>query len=174
MWLSLILAGLVTPALPPNPSAWTAKKPVVQKAVLARHGAHTQIDSILIKRGYALVHGTGFHEVLQQSGKNWKSTCDLSNANPDASVLESRCGIPAPIAQTLAAEEPVNILAGQGNFSAAVTMEQTVTGAASQSVAQSLRLQQLRTLNEQMQLQQITRSQAIQQWSQLEYSWALP
>lgn len=173
MWLSLILIALVTPA-PHSSSAWTANKPAVRQAVFTRHGAHTQIDSILIKRGYALVHGTGFHDVLQRSGKTWKTTCDLNNTNPDASVLESRCDVPSAIATSLAAEEPVNLLAGQGNFSGAVAAEQSVGASVTQSYAQSVRLQQLRTLNEQMQLQQITRSQAIQQWSQLDYSWALP
>jgi hypothetical protein len=175
MWLSLILAGLVTPVpVTPSSSAWTAKKPAVQQAVLARHGPHTQIDSILIKRGYALVHGTGFHDVLRQFGTKWQTTCDLSKNDPNASVLQSQCGVPAPIAEVLASEEPVNILAGQGNFSAALSAEQGVSGSVSQSPTQSMRLQQLRTLNEQMQIQQITRSQAIAQWSQLEYSWFLP
>jgi len=173
MWLFLILIALVTP-VPPSSSAWTANKPAVQQAVLLRHGSHTQIDSILIKRGYALVHGTAFHDVLRRSGTTWKTSCDLNNVNPDATVLESRCGVPSGIATSLAAEEPVNLLAGQGNFSGAVAAEQSVNASTSQSYAQSVRLQQLRTLNQQMQLQQITRAQAIQQWSQLNYSWALP
>ncbi len=175
MWLSLILTALATPVpVPPSSSAWTAKKPAVRQAVIARHGPHTQIDSILITRGYALVHGTGFHDVLRQSGTKWQTTCDLSKSDPNASVLQSQCGVPAPIADVLASEEPVNILAGQGDFSAAVNAEQAVSGSVSQTAAQSMRLQQLRTLNEQMQIQQITRSQGIQQWSQLEYSWFLP
>lgn len=162
-------------AIPPSSSAWTAYKPAVRKAVIARHG-QTQIDSILIKGSYALVHGTGFHDVLRRTDGSWTIVCDMSKTAPAANVLQSRCGVPAPIATQLAAEEPANLMAGQGEFTAAVDAEQRAFASASgpQRETDRIRLQQLRILNEQMQLQQITRAQAIQQWNRLQFSWALP
>lgn len=171
--LTAILLSAVT--IPPSSSAWTAQKPAVRQAVLAHH-PRAVIDSILIKDGYALVHGTGFHEVLRRSGKTWNVVCDLSNSVPSANVLETRCNVPGDAATMLAMEDPVNIMAGQGNFSAAVAVEQSLAMSESspQSPTERARFQQLRILNTQMQLQQITREQAIQQWNQLQYSWSLP
>jgi len=95
---------------------------------------------------------------------------------PRAAVLQSRCGIPAPIATHLAAEEPTNLLASQGQFNAAIAAEQKAFASASGAQRENdrARLQQLRLLNQQMQLQQVTREQAIQEWNRLQFSWALP
>ena len=173
----LLLATLVAIAtIPPSSSAWTAYKPAVRQAVLAEHGRQVHIDSILIKGSYALVHGTGFHEVLQRSGKSWKPMCDLTHTAPTVNALESRCRVPATIATQLALEEPANLLAARGQFTAAITAEQVAIASATgpQRENDRVRLQQLRILNQQMQLQQITREQAIQRWNQLQFSWALP
>ncbi len=172
--LSTILLTLVT--IPPSSSAWTAYKPAIRKAVIARHG-QTQIDSILIKGSYALVHGTGFHDVLQRTEDgSWKIVCEMNKRLPTVNDLQSQCGVPAPIATQLAAEEPANLLAARGDFPEAIATEQKVFASASgpQRESDRVRLQQLRTLNQQMQLQQITREQAIQEWNRLQFSWALP
>ncbi len=172
--LSAIVMALAT--IPPSSSAWTAYKPAVRKAVIAAHG-QTQIDSILIKGSFALVHGNGFHDVLRRRADgSWTIVCDMSHTLPTASVLQSRCGVPAGIATRLAAEEPTNLLASQGQFTAAIDAEQKAFASATgpQREQDRVRLQQLRTLNQQMQLQQITREQAIQEWNRLQFSWALP
>lgn len=161
--------------IPPSSSEWTAYKSAVRKAVIARHG-QTRIDSILIKGHYALVHGNGFHDVLRREPNgSWTIVCDMSHTMPAANVLQSRCGVPADIATQLAAEEPANLLAGQGQFTAAVAAEQKVFASATgpQREQDRVRLQQLRVLNQQTQLQQITREQAIQKWNRLQFSWAL-
>lgn len=174
MMLSAIAVALAT--TPPNSSAWTAQKPAVSQAEIARHGPHAQIDSILIKRGYALVHGKGFHDVLHFSHGTWTIVCDLSRSQPTARTLETDCGVSASIAAELAAEEPVNLSVAQGDFSTAAAEEQQAYASISGPEKQNerARLQKLTTLNQEMQLQQITRAQAIQQWNQSQFSWALP
>ena len=168
-----ILAALT--ALPPSSSAWTAQKPAVQAVVAGAYPA-AHINSILIKQSYALVSGKGVHAALQESGGKWKIICDVSRTMMNVETLHERCGIPSDVATRLADDEPVNLLVSAGNFSAAIDAEQTAAGSISApaSDTERARLQELRMLNQEMQLQQITREQAIQQWSQLQYSWALP
>ena len=174
MVLAAVLIALVSP--PPSSSSWTAEKPAVRAAVLARHGSNTQIDSILIKGPYALVHGKGFHDGLKLANGKWTIVCDMSKAQVTAAALVQNCGFPIQVAQVVAADEPVNLLAAQGNFTSAVAAEQRTLGSASSppSDTERARMQELRILNQQMATQQITRQQAIQQWSQAKFSWALP
>lgn len=171
MALSLIVALAVSS----SSSAWTAEKPAVRAAVL-RVYRKTSIDSILIKQTYALVSGQSVHVALRKTSGSWKIVCDVRGAMLSDRVLERRCHVPPRIAAELAADEPVNLLAEQGNFGAAVSAERTVMSASSApaSDTERARMQELRLLNQQMQLQQITRQQAIQQWNQLQYSWSLP
>ena len=156
-------------------SAWTAEKPAVRAAVL-RVYPKTNITSVLIKQTYALVSGQSVHVALRKAGGTWKIVCDVKGAAVDGHVLEKRCGIPAQAAAQLASDEPVNLLAEQGNFRGAASAEHTVMSSASgpPTDAERARMQELQLLNQQMQLQQITRQQAIQQWNRLQYSWALP
>jgi hypothetical protein len=91
-------------------------------------------------------------------------------------ALQRGCGVPSAVAMHLAADEPVNLMASRGDFSAASSMQQTFVTSqpAPMTETERARLQQLRVLNQQMQTGQITRAQAIQQWNSFRYSWALP
>ncbi len=149
----------------------------VRAAVIARHGPRTQVYSILVKGPYALAQGTNFHDGLKQSSGHWHIVCQLPNGSTQISLLQSRCGFPVNIAEVLSVEEPINFAAGQGNFSAAEAMERRAfasAGGAPMSDSERARMQLLTQLDLRMRLQQITRQQAIQQWSQLRYSWSLP
>ncbi len=171
--LLTILAAVTT--ISASPSAWTAQKPAVQTAILHKN-PNLQISSILIKQSYALVSAKGFKAVLRRGPQGWSVTCELNTTTISAQALQSSCGVPGAVAGRLAADEPINVLANEGNFrSAATAQQQIVTGAsAPESPTEIVRLQQLNMLDTEMRLQQITRGQAIQQWSQLQYSWLLP
>jgi hypothetical protein len=149
---------------------------MVRAAIIARHGARTPVYSILVKGPYALAQGTSFHDGLKRRSGHWKIVCQLPNGTTQVALLQSRCGFPASVAEILSVEEPINFAAGQGNFSVAKTMAQRAyaTAGAARSDSERARLQLLTQLDLRMRLQQITRQQAIQQWSQLRYSWSLP
>lgn len=171
--LFAVLIAAATAA--PNPSAWTAQKPAVTAAA-RRAYPNARINSVLVSRSYALVAGKGIHAVFRKSESTWKLVCDLQRTTMTTDVLERSCGVPPAVAAHLAADEPVNLMANQGNFSAAYSLQQTLMSSppAPVSEAESIRLQQLRVLNQQLQTGQITRAQAIQQWNSFQYSWALP
>lgn len=149
----------------------------VRAAVIARHGPKTQVYSILVKGPYALAQGATFHDGLKQSGAHWQIVCHLPNGSTQVATLQSRCGFPVSVAEILSVEEPINFAAGEGNFAAAKTMEQRAyasAGGTPISDTERARLQLLTQLDQQMRLQSITRDQAIQRWSQLQFSWSLP
>lgn len=172
MLLSIILAAATAS---PSSSAWTAEKPAVRAAAL-RAFPKANIESILIKQHYALVAGKGIHAVFHKSRARWSAVCDLQRTTMTQQRLQTQCGVPGSTAAQLASDEPINMLVAAGNFSTAISAQQQLAGSAppTLSVSEAARLQELRTLNQQMQTQQITRAQAIQQWNQFQYSWALP
>jgi hypothetical protein len=150
---------------------------MVRAAVIARHGARTQVYSILVKGPYALAQGTTFHDGLKQSNGHWQIVCQLPNGSTQVAMLQSRCGFPVNAAEILSVDEPINFAAGQGNFSAAKAMEHrayATAGGAPMNDSERARMQLLTQLDQQLRLQTITRSQAMQQWNQLRYSWSLP
>jgi hypothetical protein len=164
----------MTAAAPP-PAMST--RDMVRAAVIARHGPRTQLYSILVKGPYALAQGTNFHDGLKQSNGHWQIVCQLPNGTTQVAMLQSRCSFPVNVAEILSVDEPINFAAGQGNFSAAKSMEQrayATAGGTHMSDSERARMQLLTQLDQQMRLQTITRTQAIQQWSQLRYSWSLP
>lgn len=166
--LSLALA---TPAPP------SSQRDEVRRTVLARHGQRTDIYSILIKGSYALVQGKSLHEGLQNERGAWHIVCTLDPGTAQPAQLQQRCKFPLAIAEVMSVEEPVNVAAAQGQFSTAAAAEQKAYASASTGPihdSERARLQLLTQLNEQMRVQAITRDQAIQQWSQLRYSWSLP
>jgi hypothetical protein len=170
-----ILAATAT--IPPSSSsAWTAQKPAVRKAIEERYGRNVRIDSVLVKGQYAVARGNNFHAGLKLTGDTWHITCELTGGPFSATVLTQRCGFPSTVATQLAAEEPINLMASQGNFHSAAGAEQqlytTATGPAREEA--HVRYQTLTRLDTEMRLQQITRDQAIQQWNQVRFSWSLP
>jgi hypothetical protein len=173
--LNVLLASVIAVKIPASPSAWTAQKPAVTEAV-HRIQPHAQINSILIKQSYALVTGKGIHSILHRTGQTWAVACDLTKTTITPDALTSQCGVPATIAMQLATDEPINILASMGNFNSALPLRQAIEASATAPPSETgrARVGELQMLNTEMRLQQITRQQAIQQWSQLQYSWALP
>jgi invasion protein IalB len=162
---------IVAAAAPPM-----STRDAVRAAIVARYGARTHIYSILVKGPYALAQGTNLHDGLQQVDGRWQIVCRLPNGTAQVTALQSRCGFPQSTAAVLSVEEPINFASGQGNFAAAKAMEQRAYASATgpQREIDRARLQLLTQLELQMRLQQITRTQAMQQWNQLRYSWALP
>jgi hypothetical protein len=158
------------------PAPPMSTRDAVRAAVIARYGEHTQIYSILVKGPYALAQGTNVHDGLQQVDGQWQIVCELPNGSVQVTTLQSRCGFPQATAAVLSVEEPINFAAGQGNFAVAKTVEKRAFASATgpQREFDRARLQLLTQLDLQMRTQHITRAQAMQQWNQLRYSWALP
>lgn len=164
-------ASTTAPALPKS------ERDAVRQVITQRYGPKTQVYSILIKSQYALAQGTGFHDGLHKTGGRWRIVCGNLPAGQIApSLLQSHCGFPQSVALVVSVEEPVGIAAGQGDFSTAMTAEKQAYASATgpERDIDRVRMQQLTLLNEQMRTQAITRQQAIQQWSQLQFSWSLP
>ena len=168
-------AALAVVTVPASSSAWTAQKPAVQAAVL-RTEPKAKISSILVKREFALVSGPGTHVALQKTNGTWRIVCHLPTGGVSAETLEGQCGIPAVDARHLAADEPINAMANSGQFTAAASAEESLVSTATPDMSETerARMQELHLLKKRLELQQITRAQAIQQWNQLQYSWALP
>lgn len=174
MLAAAVLTAAVTTSAPAGLPQ--SERDRVRAVVVQRHGPKTQIYSILIKQGYALAQGTGFHYGLRKNGSQWTIVCSELPAQAAPATLQSKCGFPQGVAVLITTEEPVNIAASQGNFSAAATLEKQAYASATgpQRDSERVRMQQLTLLNEQMRTQTITRQQAIQQWSQAQFSWSLP
>jgi hypothetical protein len=130
----------------------------------------------LTSRDSAIVRADGVHDGLKQTKGGWHIVCSLGAGVPTAKMLERECGFSSAAAMQLTADEAVNAAAGQGDFSSASKYEK----AALQSVAAPLkpseaaRLQMLNELNQQMQIGQISRSDAIRKWNEVRLSVFLP
>jgi hypothetical protein len=174
MLFAAVIAAAVTTSAPATLPQ--SERDRVRTAVVQRHGPKTQVYSILIKDGYALAQGTGFHYGLRKNGSHWTIVCSNVPAQAAPAALQSKCGFPQTVALLISTDEPINIAAGQGDFSTAATLEKQAYASATgpQRDAERVRMQQLNMLNEQMRTQTITRQQAIQQWSQMQFSWSLP
>ena len=174
MFAAAVLMAAVSTTAPALPKS---QRDLVREALVQRYGPKTQVYSILIKQGYALAQGPNFHDGLRKSGTHWQITCShLPSGQITPALLQSKCGFPETVAILVSTEEPVNVAAAQGNFSAAATLEKQAYASATgpQRDIERVRMQQLNLLNEQMRTQTITRQQAIQQWSQMQFSWSLP
>jgi hypothetical protein len=174
MLLAAALAAAVSSSAPALPMS---QRDQVRQVLVQRYGPKVQVYSILIKSGYAVAQGTGFHDGLKKSGSRWQIVCSkLPAGQLQPTTLQSHCGFPESVAVIVSTEEPVNMAVAQGDFSTAMATEQKAYASSTGPThdAERVRLQQLTQLNEQMRTQTITRQQAIQQWSQLEFSWSLP
>lgn len=174
MFLAAVLTAAVTTSAPAGLPQ--SERDRVRAAVVQRHGPKAQVYSILIKDGYALAQGTGFHDGLRKNGSHWKIVCTNLGAQPAPTTLQAQCGFPETVALLISTEEPVDIAASQGDFKTAVAAEKQAYASATgpQKDIDRVRMQQLTRLDEQMRMQTITRQQAIQQWSQAQFSWSLP
>lgn len=173
----IVAAALVAAVSTSAPALPKSERDQVRQVLQQRYGPKVQVYSILIKSGYAIAQGTGFHDGLKKSGGHWQIACSkLPAGQLPPTTLQSHCGFPESVAVIVSLEEPVNMAASQGDFHTAMATEQKAYSSSTGPThdAERVRLQQLTLLDQQMRTQTITRQQAIQQWSQLQFSWSLP
>lgn len=152
----------------------------IRQAEIERHGAGTRLTSILISGPFAVTRGTSaagaIHEGLRLERGGWRIVCDLGPQSASAAVLMQRCGFAEHRAGQLAADEAVNQAAERGAFSAAVAPAQRAYSFSLPATqkAEAARMQMLHQLNQQMQIGQISRADAIRKWNEMRFSWFLP
>ena len=155
-------------------------RPAIQAAVAAHHGASVHINSIPISGSFAIVRGTSnsvaVHDGVRRTGSNWHVTCSLDAAPPAAAVLQKKCGFSDTAAAELAADDAANDAASKGDFAAASASEHSalVSSTAQTREAEAQRAQLLRNLNDQMNLGQISRPDAIRKWNEMRFSLYFP
>lgn len=171
LWL---LAALNAPAK----AAVDIDRSAITHVVTERHPS-SHVDDIVLQGNYALAHGRSpagpIYEGLELMRSGWRVVCSFKVA-PTSSELASSCGFPAGIASAVASSQTAQALAERGEFERALTLEKrayaSVTGPARDT--ERARVQFLTMLNDRMRLGLVTRQQAILQWNEFRYSWALP
>ena len=158
-------------------SAGPNDRAAIQAAEDQQHSAPTRLTSVLISGGYAVARGTGgIHDGLLLTPGGWRVVCRLGAGLPSAGTLKRKCGFSLSAAFQLAADEMANAAASQGEFTSAVRSERIAYhfAPAPMRPSESARLQLLNQLNQQMEIGQITRANAIRKWNELRLSVYLP
>jgi hypothetical protein len=174
VYAALVLAVTVAVQTSPSPP------PSIQAASTQRHGAGTHLTSVLISGSSAVVrgtaNGTSIHDGLRLSHGTWRVVCTLEPGASSAAELQSSCGFPHAAAAQLSADEATNAAAAKGRFADAAASAQRAYEFASPPIrpAEAARLQLLRSLNEQMNLGTLPRSEAIIKWNEMRFSFFMP
>jgi hypothetical protein len=134
------------------------------------------LTSVLIVGSAAIARAQGVHDGLKRTSGGWRVACRLGRGTSPARVLQTSCGFSKQAAAELAADESANAAASAGQFTIASTSERHAYQFAQASVkpAEAARLQLLNRLAHEMQMGEINRSQAIEQWNQLRFTFFLP
>lgn len=176
----IALAALILAAAGGAQPAQSADRTAITAAAIARHGPHSQLDSVFVSGDFAVIRGTSgtaaFHDGLRRGGSAWHVTCALREAAPSSTTLARQCGFSQPASIQLAADDSANLAAEKGDFSRAAASEQKALQFASPESreVEAQRAQLLSTLNQQMNLGQISRPDAIQKWNEMRFSFYLP
>lgn len=174
--IGVVLAAALAAASP----APAADRSAIQHAVARAHGGTVAIDRIVVHGTYALASGhtaaAPSRDGLHFLRGSWRVMCSFGSAVPTPAQLRRACGFPTAVAVEISSDESAATSAQRGNFAPAVIAQTHAFQAAigPDKEQERARLQLLQRLNEQMRTGQITRAQAIRQWSQFRYSWALP
>ena len=174
--IAVVLAAALAAASPAPP----ADRAAIQQSVARAHGGAVIIDRIIVHGTYALASGHAAaapaRDGLHFLRGAWKVMCSFGSAVPTPAQLRRECGFPTAVAVEISSDESAATSAQSGDFAPAVIAQTYAFQAAvgPDKDQERARLQLLQRLNEQMRTGQITRAQAIRQWSQFRYSWALP
>ena len=175
--LSAIVVAASSAAAAPATHVSKVNRAAITYVVNEHYGGHVRIHSIVASGDFALVwgsrRGASFYDGLTLRTSGWRIGCTMGQIPPSAAQLERSCGFPTSAATQLAEEQNANVAATQGNFGLAVIAEVRAHNAvqhasAFQQAQERGRLQLLQRLKMQMQLGQITRSQAIQRWNEFQ------
>jgi hypothetical protein len=172
---TLLAAAFGSIALANTPSdSGKADRAAIVLALQSQYVQPVHVDSVVIEGGYAVVHGrsgpTLVHVGFRRVPYGWLIACNLGTGKPTKEALANRCGFPRYIAAEMGASDA----ARQGLFqTAAAAQEHAFTVAPpAQRPSEHARSQLLERLNREMQLGQISRSQAIQKWNELRLPWS--
>jgi hypothetical protein len=173
--LILLIAVFVT-AVAASPNDTQAKRAAIVQVLKNQYGNNVHVDSMVIERNYAIVHGesgsVAVHVGLQHRPSGWQVSCTLGGDSRGKDALIKQCGFPTDVAIELRVQDVASDAASVGQFQRTyVAPKQAFAIApAEQTPFEARRKQLVSLLKHEMEVGQITRQQAIFQWSQLNIS----
>jgi hypothetical protein len=172
-----IFALLVVLSAPP---AFHASDQAAIEAAVTRGHPGARVTSVFISGDFAVAQsetgGSEIREGLSRQGVTWRVTCELPAGTLSSVTLSHRCRFSRTAAAQLSADIAANAAASQGRFAEAAASAQTAFSVAQPTTqsAEAARVQLLHTLSQQLQLGQISRSDAIHKWNEMRFSFFFP